>query len=109
MVSRLDRESFDRAALSVYLIFFYLWLWRGAETGNQTAVTTPGPEMSVPVNAACAALSMAAAATAIFVFLRPKRRRLGRRRSSLLLYSHRRGNRDDVYADPQQPTTKKRF
>jgi Fusaric acid resistance protein family len=58
------------AALWVYVICFYLWPWRGEETGSQAA-GAPEPGMSVPVNAACAALSVASAAAVTFVFNLP--------------------------------------
>jgi Fusaric acid resistance protein-like len=58
------------AALWVYVICFYLWPWRGERTGRQaTGPSEPG--MSVPVNAACAALSAASAAAVNFVFNLP--------------------------------------
>src|SRR5262245_45030035 len=58
------------AALWVYVGCFYLWPWRGEETGGRAA-STSALGMSVPVNAACAALSMASAATATFAFHLP--------------------------------------
>jgi hypothetical protein len=58
------------AALWVYVGCFRLWPWRGEETSGQVAVASK-PEMSVPVNAACAALSVASAAAATLGFHLP--------------------------------------
>jgi hypothetical protein len=58
------------AALWVYVACFYLWPWRGEETGGRAAGAS-APGMSVPVNAVCAALSMASAAAVTFAFHLP--------------------------------------
>jgi hypothetical protein len=58
------------AALWVYVACFYLWPWRGEEAGGRTASASESG-MSVPINAVCAALSMASAATATFAFHLP--------------------------------------
>jgi Fusaric acid resistance protein-like len=58
------------AALWVYLVCFYLWPWRG-EVGRGQATGASEPGMSVPVNSACAALSVASAAAVTFVFNLP--------------------------------------
>jgi len=54
----------------VYVTCFYLWPWRGAEPVGQS-VGASQPAMSVPANAACAALSMATAAVVTFFFNLP--------------------------------------
>jgi hypothetical protein len=59
------------AALWVYVICFHLWSWRGEETGRRRATGASESGMSVPVNAACAALSVASAAAVTFVFSLP--------------------------------------
>ena len=58
------------AMIWVYVTWFYLWPWRGAESVGQSDGASQ-PAMSVPVNAACAALSMATAAVVTFVFNLP--------------------------------------
>lgn len=58
------------AALWVYLTCFYLWPWRVEHSGG-LATAAAEPEMSVPVNAICAALSVASAAAASFAFHLP--------------------------------------
>ena len=58
------------AMIWVYVTWFYLWPWRGAESVGQSDGTSQ-PAMSVPVNAACAALSMATAAVVTFGFNLP--------------------------------------
>jgi hypothetical protein len=58
------------AALWVCVECFYLWPWRGEETGGRTADASDR-EMSVPVNAVCAALSIASAAAATFAYHLP--------------------------------------
>jgi hypothetical protein len=55
------------AALWVYVTCFYFWPWRVEHPGG-LAIAAAEPEMSVPVNAACAALSVAVAAAVTFVF-----------------------------------------
>jgi hypothetical protein len=59
------------AALWVYPICFYLWPWWGEETGRRQVTGASEPGMSVPVNAACAALSVASAAAVTFIFNLP--------------------------------------
>jgi hypothetical protein len=58
------------AALWVYVACFCLWPWRGEEAAGRPA-GAPEPGMSVPANAACAALSVASAAAATFAFHLP--------------------------------------
>jgi hypothetical protein len=58
------------AALWVYVACFCLWPWRGEEAGGRAA-STSAPGLSVPVHAACAALSMASAAAATLAFHLP--------------------------------------
>jgi hypothetical protein len=58
------------AALWVYLACFYLWPWRGEETGGQAAGTSK-PGMSAPADGLCAAFSAASAAAVAFAFHLP--------------------------------------
>jgi hypothetical protein len=58
------------AALWVYVGCFHLWPWRGEEAGGGAARASE-PGMSVPVNAACAALSAASAAAVTFALHLP--------------------------------------
>jgi len=58
------------AMIWVYVTCFYLWPWRGAESVGPSAGASQ-PAMSVPVNAAYTALSMATAAVLTLVFNLP--------------------------------------
>ena len=58
------------AALWVYVACFYLWPWRGEETRGRAAGASEAG-MSVPMNAACAALSMVSAAAITFALHLP--------------------------------------